>query len=104
MLVRCFQDDVERVAERLEQLQERFEQVFAGDRGDEGGQAGAAAWVDIGVMPVAGAGDDIELPARADGVCEREGAVVTAGEMGLQRGAVGAGDRPFRGGGSHRVL
>ena len=51
-----------------------------------------------------GAGDDIELPARADGVCEREGTVVTAGEMGLQRGAVGAGDRPFRGGGSHRVL
>jgi hypothetical protein len=74
------------------------------DHEDEVSTKKEAAGIDIGVVSVARPRDDIELPAWTDSIGEREGAVLAAGEMGLQSGLVRAGDRPFRCGGAGNGL
>ena len=98
-VVRGFEDHVAAVAERLEQVEERGEQVFTRHGGDHGRHPGAGPRINVRVVPEAGLGHHVEVPAWADRFGEREPAVPAAGEVGFHRGAVGGGGL-FAGGGN----
>ena len=84
-----FEDDVDRVAERFEEAEEGLEEILARDGTDQRRQLGPGGGIDVGVEAISGLRHDVELPAGPDGVGEGEAAVTTAGEMGLERRAVG---------------
>ena len=76
---------VHRVAEGCEEVEERLEEILARCGGDEGGKPAPALRIDPGVVSVARPRDDVELPARANRVGERELAVACAGHVGRER-------------------
>ena len=91
-ILQRWKDDIDRVAERFEEAEKGLEEIFARDGTDERRQLRPAGGIDVGVEAVPGLRHDVELPAGADGIGERETAVATPREVGLERRTVGRGD------------
>ena len=93
LFVGGFDHHIEFISERLEQFQKGLKQIFGRDGRHERWNLAARLGVGVGVVPVARAGDDVELPAGPDRVGECEPPVAAAGQMGLEGGLVGLGRR-----------
>jgi len=93
VLVTRLEDHVAGLTERLEQGHEGLKEPFARNRGDDRRQPRRRAGVGIDVEPVALLGHDVEPPAGANCLGEREASVAATGEVGFEGAAVGAGER-----------
>ena len=79
-----FEDDVDHVAQLLDEGHEGVHHVLAGDGGHEDRHFGAVLFVAVDVVAVAGAGDDFQCVGRTNGVGQLEVAVAADAEVGFQ--------------------
>ena len=77
-------DDVDDLAQRIEQVHEDVEEPIGGDRGRQDGHLVAGLGVAIDVAAVALARDHVEPDRRANGIGQQEVAVAADAEVGVE--------------------